>query len=215
MHAASLPGGADHTRDRSFEPFMGIRYDALHAFEAAPDEIPQEGRPEGLGLRGTEVQADDLAPSVGVDRHRDYGRDRHDATALAHLQVGGVEPQIRPLATERAGCPYGSRPLCFGRGRQPSRTEWGPACRRGEHARCGTEVFVYTYDHDNKPTGSAGMTGRVTVQEQGKTRTADLTPAPPNGFVGKLDAALAGGARVIVSLTPRNGKPVQARYTAK
>ena len=78
----------------------------------------------------------------------------------------------------------------------------------------GTEVFVYTFDHDNKPVNSAGMTGRVTIQEQGKTRTADLTPAPPNALVGKLEAALAGGARVIVSLTPRNGKPVQARYTA-
>ena len=78
----------------------------------------------------------------------------------------------------------------------------------------GTEVFVYTFDHDNKPVNSAGMSGRVTIQEQGKTRTADLTPAPPNALVGKLEAALAGGARVIVSLTPRNGKPVQARYTA-
>src|SRR6202022_338479 len=34
--------------------------------------------------------------------HRDYCRDRDDAAALALLQVGGVEPQIRPLAGERA-----------------------------------------------------------------------------------------------------------------
>ena len=78
----------------------------------------------------------------------------------------------------------------------------------------GTEVFVYTFDHDNKPVSSVGVTGRLTVQEQGKTRTADLTPEPPNRLIGKLEAPLASGARVIVSLTPRNGKPVQARYSA-
>ena len=77
---------------------MGIRDDELHAFEPAPDELAQEGRPEGLGLRGADVQTDDLAPPIGVDRHGDYRRDRDDAAALAHLQVGGVEPEIGPLA---------------------------------------------------------------------------------------------------------------------
>ena len=78
----------------------------------------------------------------------------------------------------------------------------------------GVEVDVYTYDHNNKPVSSSGMTGRVTVQESGKTRTADLAAAEPNRLTGKLDAPLGGGARVIVSLTPKGGKPFQARYTA-
>lgn len=78
----------------------------------------------------------------------------------------------------------------------------------------GVEISVFTYDHDNRPMPSAGMTGRITVQESGKTRTAVLAAEAPNRLTSKLDAPLANGARVIVSLTPKNGKPVQARYTA-
>ena len=77
----------------------------------------------------------------------------------------------------------------------------------------GAEIFVYTYDHDNKPVATTGMTGRLTIQEKGKTRTADLTAEAPNRLTGKLDAPLDSAARVIVSLTPKGGKPVQARYT--
>ena len=47
------------------------------------------------------MQPDDLAFAVGVDRHSDYRRHRDDAAALALLQVGRVQPQIRPLAGER------------------------------------------------------------------------------------------------------------------
>ena len=78
----------------------------------------------------------------------------------------------------------------------------------------GVELFVYTYDHDNKPVPSAGMSGKATIQEKGKTRSAELKPQEANRLVGKLDAPLEAGARVIVSLTPQGGKPVQARYTA-
>src|SRR5215472_10650085 len=47
------------------------------------------------------MQPDDLAPAIGVGRDRDYCGNRDDAAALALLQIGGVEPQIRPLAGER------------------------------------------------------------------------------------------------------------------
>jgi hypothetical protein len=77
----------------------------------------------------------------------------------------------------------------------------------------GADVSVFTFDHDNKPIPSAGMTGRVTVQEQGKTRSVDLASEASNRLTGKLDGALGSGARVIVSVTPNGGKPVQARYT--
>jgi hypothetical protein len=44
------------------------------------------------------VQADDLALAIGVGGHGDYHRHRDDAAALALLEVGGVEPEIRPVA---------------------------------------------------------------------------------------------------------------------
>ena len=37
-----------------------------------------------------------------LPRHSDYRGDRDDASTLALLEVGGIEPQIRPFAGERA-----------------------------------------------------------------------------------------------------------------
>ena len=53
------------------------------------------------GLRWADMQTDDLASAIGVYGYSDYRGDRDDAAALALLQVGGVEQQIRPLAGER------------------------------------------------------------------------------------------------------------------
>ena len=52
--------------------------------------------------RRADVKADDLPFALGVRGHGDYRRDRDDAAALALLQVGRVQPQIGPLAVERA-----------------------------------------------------------------------------------------------------------------
>src|ERR1700689_673014 len=57
--------------------------------------------PEGLGFRRADAEPDDLAPSFGVGGHSDYRGDRDDASALAHLQVGRIQPQIGPVALER------------------------------------------------------------------------------------------------------------------
>ena len=48
------------------------------------------------------MQADDLALAFGVGGHGDYRRDRDDPAALALLEVGRVEPEIRPFAGKRA-----------------------------------------------------------------------------------------------------------------
>src|SRR4051794_18507743 len=69
---------------------------------AAPDQALQERGPERFRLGRADVQADDLAPALGIDRHGDYCRHGHDPPALTLLQVGGVQPEVGPLATERA-----------------------------------------------------------------------------------------------------------------
>src|SRR5579862_3978714 len=48
------------------------------------------------------MQPNDLALAFGVCGHSDYRRDRDDAAALALLEVGGIEPEIRPFAGQRA-----------------------------------------------------------------------------------------------------------------
>ena len=48
------------------------------------------------------MQPDNLALALSVHRHGDYRRHRDDPAALALLQVGRVQPQIRPVADQRA-----------------------------------------------------------------------------------------------------------------
>ena len=48
------------------------------------------------------MQADDLALAIGVGGHGDYSRHRDDAAALALLEVGGIEPEVRPIADQGA-----------------------------------------------------------------------------------------------------------------
>lgn len=46
------------------------------------------------------MQADDLPPAFGVHRHGDYGGHRDNAPSLALAQIGGIQPQIGPLALQ-------------------------------------------------------------------------------------------------------------------
>ncbi len=54
-----------------------------------------------LGLRRTDAKPDDLARAFGRNRHGDYRSHRDDAAAVADVEIGGVKPQIRPLAVDR------------------------------------------------------------------------------------------------------------------
>ena len=85
----------------AFQPFVRVRDHELDAAQAASDQTLQEVRPEGLGFRRANAEPDDLAPSFGVGGHSDYRGDRDDASTLAHLQVGRIQPQIWPVAFKR------------------------------------------------------------------------------------------------------------------
>jgi hypothetical protein len=103
VHAATLPSGVEHLGDGGLDALMGVRDDQLDAAQAAAGELAQERRPECLSLRRSNVHAENFAPAIAVDADRDDHRDRHDAPLLAHLHVGGVDPQIRPVALDRTG----------------------------------------------------------------------------------------------------------------
>src|SRR5712692_4241048 len=55
-----------------------------------------------LGLAVDDRHAEHLAPPVGVDTDGDDDRDRDDVVIAPCLDVGGVEPDIGPLALDRA-----------------------------------------------------------------------------------------------------------------
>ena len=101
-----------------FQPLMRIRYHQLHPAQASTCQALEKARPERLCLRGSDVQTDDLPLAIGVHRNSYHRRHRG---ALALLQVGRVQPQIRLLAGE---WPINERmhPLC----RCPC-TAWRPA----------------------------------------------------------------------------------------
>ncbi len=101
VNAAALPGGVQDLGDGRLDALMGIRDDQLDATQAAPGQLAQELGPEGLGLRGADLHAQHLAPAVAIDADRDDHRDRDDAAVAAHLHVGGIQPEIGPIALER------------------------------------------------------------------------------------------------------------------
>ena len=75
VHAAALPGGVEDLRDRSLDPLMGVGDHQLNPAQAAPGQLAQESRPEGLGLGRTDIHAKDFPPAIGIGADRD--NDRH------------------------------------------------------------------------------------------------------------------------------------------
>lgn len=62
----------------------------------------QELRPDRFGLGCADLQAQNLAPPVRVDADGDDDGDRDDRSAAPDLEVGGVDPEIGPVAFEWA-----------------------------------------------------------------------------------------------------------------
>ena len=87
----------------AFDALVGVGDDELDAAPATAGELAQERGPECLGLRRANIHAETLALAIAVDADCDDHRDRHNATILAHPHVGGVDPQIRPVAFDRTG----------------------------------------------------------------------------------------------------------------
>jgi len=102
MHSAALPGCAHHAPDRSLEALVRVRDHQLGAAQAALGQAAQERRPESLGFAGSDMQPHDLPLALCVSRHGDYGGNTDNAPALALLEVGGIQPKIRPVAVKRA-----------------------------------------------------------------------------------------------------------------
>jgi hypothetical protein len=79
VNRPALPRGTEHRRERRFEPRVRVADGRLHPDQATRDQRPQELAPERLGLRGADVQADDLAPARLVDGVRDHHALARDA----------------------------------------------------------------------------------------------------------------------------------------
>lgn len=101
VHPAALPGRAQHLGYGRFQSLTSVRDDELDAAQAAPRELAQEVGPEGLRFGRADRKAQHLAPAVAVDTDRDDHGDRDDAPVAACLHIGGVKPNVGPLALQR------------------------------------------------------------------------------------------------------------------
>lgn len=84
------------------EPFVGVRYDQLHATQAASHKASQEVCSERLSFGRANPHTQYVAPAVSVHGHGNYYGDRDDAPGLPHLDLSGVDPPVRPVAFQRA-----------------------------------------------------------------------------------------------------------------
>src|SRR3546814_9054924 len=94
-------GGAEHRGDGRLQSLMRVRGHQLHAAQAASGERAQKLDPERFRLTVADGHAEHFAPDVGVDADGDDDRDRDAVVIAPGLDVGGVEPDIGPLALDR------------------------------------------------------------------------------------------------------------------
>lgn len=92
VNAAPLMCGVEHAAGSGAQALVVVGDDQLHATQAAIGERPQEVGLERLGFGGAGRDAQHLALAILVHRHGDYHSTADDPAALAHLQVGRVEP---------------------------------------------------------------------------------------------------------------------------
>jgi hypothetical protein len=103
VHGAALPRAGQDASDRVLEALVVVADGELDAVQAAGAQPAQKLGPERLGLDLAEVDADDLAPTALVDRVGDHQRLGDHAAVIAHLELLGVEPQVRVGALKRPG----------------------------------------------------------------------------------------------------------------
>ncbi len=80
---------------------MRVRDHQLHPAQPTPRQAAQQVGPERLGFTRADGHAQHFPYPVGVHRHGDYHGHRDDPARLPDLHIGGVDPQVRPVALDR------------------------------------------------------------------------------------------------------------------
>ena len=101
VNAAPLLGRAEDALRGGPEALVVVGDDEPHPAQPAVGERAEKVGPEGLRLRRAGGDAEHLAPPVQVHADGHYHGAADDPPVLAHLQVVGVEPEIRPAVLDR------------------------------------------------------------------------------------------------------------------
>jgi hypothetical protein len=155
---------------------------------------------EGLGLGGADVQADDLAPPLGIAGDGDYGGNRDDAPALALAEIGGVEPEIGPFAGERS-VEEGADPLV------DVLAELGDGGLRDAGQAHGLDQVVHPAGRDAADPGflddrHQGLLGGLAGLQEGREvgALAQLRDAQLQGAEPGVEGAVAEAVAVVQAL---------------
>ncbi len=102
MHPAALPSCVKDLGDSRLQGFVSVRDHQLYPAQTATHQTAQEVRPERLSLGRSHPHAQNFPTAIGAHSHGDYYRDRNDTNCLTHFNVGGVDPEVRPVALKGA-----------------------------------------------------------------------------------------------------------------
>jgi hypothetical protein len=101
VNPASLPDGAEDLCDGGLEAFVCVGDHELGAAQTTRRQAAQELDPERFGLAVPGGHAEHVSPAVGVHAHRYNDGDGDDLMVTADFDLGGVEPDIRPVTFDR------------------------------------------------------------------------------------------------------------------
>jgi hypothetical protein len=87
----------------------------------------------------------------------------------------------------------------------------GSADHQVELVIAPAEISVYLLD-DGKVTPVQGANVRAVVQDAGRTINVALAASGPNRLIGRLEAPLAKGARIVISGRDSHNHSVSARF---
>jgi hypothetical protein len=102
VHPATLPAGPrQDLRDRPPQPLVGIRDHQPHPSQPPPHQLPQELRPELVGLAGPYVEPQDFPGPVLTYPNGYHRRHVYHPAVVAHPHRLRVQPHIRILPLQR------------------------------------------------------------------------------------------------------------------
>src|SRR5579884_449342 len=105
MHGAALPGGLrENLADRRLQTLVIVGDDELDAGEPTRLQAGQEIAPARPALAVRQLDRQDLAPAVLVNRHRHQHSLADNDPGLAHLLVARIQDQIGIALVEPAFC---------------------------------------------------------------------------------------------------------------
>ena len=88
----------DLCNNAGLDALMCVRDDEFYPSYAPAGQLAQKLRPDRLSLGRADLKPKHFTASIRIDADGYDGRDRYDAAAASHLEVGGIDPDVGPFA---------------------------------------------------------------------------------------------------------------------